>query len=116
MVMSIIIALFNLGLIFAAGRESSLMDSLGRLDNLADNVVKTNQQVPLYSNLIEYNAIKQNSADKIFLADGLSNKQNDQKSNITKKTKFFFDLDDKLFEKKISFCFFLVITQIYKIL
>lgn len=105
MVMNIFIVLFNICLIFAAGREPSLLDSLGQLDNLADDVITANQQVPLYSNLIEYNAIKQNAADKIFIGDELPSNQNNQKSIGTKKTKLLFNLDDQLFEKKISFCF-----------
>ena len=104
MVMSIFIALFNFSLIFSAGKEPSLLDSVGTLDNLADEVITANQHVPLYSNLIEYNAIKQNYAEKKFVADMLQQNQSNQKL-IPAKKKLFFNLDDHLFEKKISFCF-----------
>jgi hypothetical protein len=105
MVMNIFIVLLNFFLILPAGKEPSLLESVGKLDDLADEVLRANEKVPLYSNLIEYNAIKQNYDEKTFVADVMQNNLSEQKTTNKKNVKLFFNLDDPLFDKKISFCF-----------
>ena len=113
------IYLILISFFYCSALDPSLMDSVSSLNQLSEDVKKTNAQVPLYSNLIEYNAIQKTLAEKeIVNQEIVINKKNKNYFNKKKQAELF---SNKIFDQKISFCsqdsnlkdlFFLITKQI----
>ena len=96
------IYLILISFLYCYAIDPSLMDSVSSLNQLSEDVKKTNAQVPLYSNLIEYNAIQKTLAEKELVNQEIvTNKKNKNYFNKKKQAELF---SNKIFDQKISFC------------